>query len=65
MKKIIFGIGGVILGGMLGGAIWTVSAAVLLPILQGLLTLAMAAGGGYLAYQYASREEHDTGRWRD
>jgi len=57
MKAILFGIGGLILGGLLSSVIWTISSVILLPILQGLLTLAMAGGGAYLGYKFVKREE--------
>lgn len=57
MKNILFGIGGLILGGLLGGFVWTVSAMILLPILKGLFVLGLAGGGAYLGYQYAKRGE--------
>lgn len=59
MKKVIFGIGGIILGGLLGSITWALAAV----FLKALFTLMLAAGGGYLGYQYAKRQETPSGRW--
>lgn len=64
MKKVLFGIGGLILGAMLGSAVWFLSSVILLPLLQGLITLGMAAGGAYLGYTYAKREELPPSDWK-
>lgn len=63
MKNILFGIGGLILGGLLGAFVWSVSSVILFPILRGLFMLGMAGGGAYLGYQYAKRGEIGSG-WR-
>jgi|GEM_PF-4604167 len=57
MKGILFGIGGLILGGLLSSAVWTVSTVILFPILKGLFTMAMAGGGAYLGYMYTKRNK--------
>lgn len=53
MKKVIYGLGGVILGGLLGSFAFLL----LGPLIKALFALGLAAGGGYAAYQYAKRQE--------
>lgn len=61
MKKILFGIGGLIVGAMLGGVVWVFFRAVL----EALFTLSLAAGGAYLGYTYAKREELPPSDWKN
>lgn len=61
MKKILLGIGGLILGGLVGGLMWTPLAF----LLKSVFTLTLAAAGGYLGYQYGKRLETPQNRWRD
>lgn len=60
MKTFLYTVGGVVLGGVLAGLLWSFSAA----ILKGLLTLGLAVAGGYAGYQYATRHRISNDDWR-